>query len=171
MDGLREAAYQRLVPHGSRPSRDEVRRVMLKLLERNQDARAAFRELTRSGFYETPKEAFEALVDVQRRKARLGEMEQAPLPEARAAVEGVVEELRRTGRVSRAARQQLVEALKALPQSDQKAILGWLQDQLAAQKGVQERERRRTAPTPRTSLAPAPGIPRAQANLAPAPGL
>ena len=147
-DERTQTAYQRLVAHGSRPSKDEVRRVMLKLLERNQDARTAFRELTRSGFYETPKEAFEALVDIQRRKARLGEMEQMPLPEARAAVEGVVEELRRTGRVSRAVRQQLVEALKALPDSDQKAILDWLQDQLTAQKGVQERERRRTAPAP-----------------------
>ena len=171
-DERTQAAYQRLVAHGSRTSRDEVRSVILKLLERNQDARTAFRELTRSGFYETPKEAFEALVDIQRRKARLGELERTPLPEARAAVEGVVEELRRTGRVSRAGRQQLVEALKALPQSDQKAILDWLQDQLAAQKGVEERERRRTAPAPRTSLAPAPGIPRApQASLAPAPGL
>ncbi len=96
-------------------------------------------------------------------------MEQTPLPEARAAVGGVVEELRRTGRVSRAARQQLVEALKALPQSDQKALLDWLQDQITAQKGVQERERRRTAPTPRGKLAPAPGVPRQ--SLAPAPGL
>jgi hypothetical protein len=168
-DERTQATYQRLVAHGSRPSRDEVRTVILKLLEQNQNARAAFRELTRSRFYETPKEAFEALVDIQRRKARLTELEQTPLPETRAAVEGVLEELRRTGRASRATRQQLVEALKALPQSDQKAILDWLQDQITAQKGVKERERRRTAPVPRGNLAPAPGVPRQ--SLAPAPGL
>ena len=39
-------------------------------------------------------------------------------------------------------------------------------------EGVQERERRRTAPAPRTSLVPAPGVPRTpRTNLAPAPGL
>lgn len=71
-----------------------------------------------------------------------------------------------------ATRQQLVEALKALPQSDQKAILDWLQDQIAAQKGVKERERRRTAPAPRTNLTPVPGVPRApRQSLVPAPGL
>jgi hypothetical protein len=85
-DERTQATYQRLVAHGSRPSRDEVRTVILKLLEQNQNARAAFRELTRSRFYETPKEAFEALVDIQRRKARLTELEQTPLPETRAAV-------------------------------------------------------------------------------------
>ncbi len=53
---------------------------------------------------------------------------------------------------------RLTQALEALPESDQNAILDWLQDQITAQKGVQERERRRIAPVPSGNLIPAPGL-------------
>ena len=110
-DERTQAAYQRLLAEGSRISREAVQEVIVELLELNTDASAAFRSLARSGFYRTPEEAFEALVDIQRRKARLTELEQTPLPEARSAAQAAVDELRRTGQVTTKTGRELEAAL------------------------------------------------------------
>ena len=166
-DERTQAAYQRLLAEGSRISRETVQEVIVELLELNTDASAAFRSLARSGFYRTPEEAFEALVDIQRRKARLTELEQTPLPEARSAAQAAVDELRRTGQVTTKTGRELEAALEPLSESDQNKLLDWLEEQMRIQ-----RRRRQPSAIPRGNLAPAPGVPRTpQANLAPAPGL
>ena len=95
----------------------------------------------------------DAVIDLQRRQARLVEMERVPLPEATAAARAVVDEFRQSGRVSRSLRERLGQALEALPESDQNAVLDWLEQQMRIE------QRRQVPPAPsREELAPAPGL-------------
>ncbi len=101
---------------------------------RHKDARAAYSRLKQSGYYASSEEALDAIRDLLRRRARLQEMESAPLPEAKEAARAVVEELKRTGKVRRETRRQLEQALAALPESEETALLDWLEQQLSGRR-------------------------------------
>jgi hypothetical protein len=105
---------------------------VVKALEegRNSEAQAEYQKLKDSGFYANSEEAIKTIRDLLTRRGRLAELEKAPLAPARETVAAIVDEFRRTGRVNQGKRHMLKARMAALSESDQDAVLDYLEQQL-----------------------------------------